>query len=479
MNADDDALTRRLAVTLGQASKALPGAPADAVGSVRRRLARRRRRLRMAAGAAAVSVALATMATVAGPYLGLRPDPAAPGPAGTGVIRLWTLSTADRNPGLRDRIDAFNDRSDARVELSTFGNDAYKRVMAGPWPDPAPDVFENWGGASLAEPVRAGRATDLTDAVADCPEVSGALLPSVLDGARVDGRLYGLPMTGVQPVVLFYHKKLFADAGLSPPRTYAELLTAVDAFRGRGITPIALAGGERWPALMHLAYLTDRIGGAGVFAGIAAGRPGAWRDPALRQAATLTQELVRRGAFGATADALGYESGAASRSLADGQAAMQVMGSWEYGNQLRADPAFAARDLGWVPFPTVAGGTGDPADVVGVPANYLTVDAQSPYRTEAVDFLLRTVTSDAYVDGLLAAGEVPAVRDLEPRLAGQPHAEFARFAHRLAAGAPTFTLVWDQALPSAVAGELLDQTARLFRLEITPDQFVAAMAATG
>jgi raffinose/stachyose/melibiose transport system substrate-binding protein/xylobiose transport system substrate-binding protein len=96
-----------------------------------------------------------------------------------------------------------------------------------------------------------------------------------------------------------------------------------------------------------------------------------------------------------------------------------------------------------------------------------------------VDFLVRTVASDAYLDGLLEAGEVPAIRDLEPRLAGHPHAEFARFTHRLAAGAPSFALVWDQALPPAVAAELLDQSARLFRLEITPARFVAAMAAAG
>jgi ABC-type glycerol-3-phosphate transport system substrate-binding protein len=75
--------------------------------------------------------------------------------------------------------------------------------------------------------------------------------------------------------VLFYHRKLFTDAGLRPPATYADLLTAGDTFRGRGITPIALGGGDRWPALMHLAYLTDRLGGAGVFADVAAGRPGA------------------------------------------------------------------------------------------------------------------------------------------------------------------------------------------------------------
>jgi ABC-type glycerol-3-phosphate transport system substrate-binding protein len=476
---DDDSLARRLAVTLAQAANALPAAPPGTVHSVRRRFTHRRRRIRMATGAAAAFVALATTAALAGPYLGLRPFTTADPVGGTGVVHVWMLHSTDRNPGLRNCIDGFNDRSDVRVELSLFGNDAYKRVMAGPWPDPAPDVFENWGGASLYGPVRAGRATDLTEAMAGRPGVADVLLPGVLAGARVDGRLYGLPKTGVQPVVLFYHKRLFAENGLKPPRTYADLLTAVDAFHDRGITPMALAGGERWPALMYLAYLTDRIGGSEVFADVAAGRPGAWRDPAVVRAATLAQELVRHQAFGATADRLRYDSGDTSRLLADGEAAMQLMGSWEYSKQLRTDPAFAAGDLGWVPFPTVVGGTGDPADVVGVPANYLTVDPHAPHREEAVDFLLRTVTSDAYLNGLLEAGEVPAVRDLEPRLAGQPHAEFARFVHRLATDAPAFALVWDQALPWATAAELLENTAKLFRLEITPDQFVAAMAATG
>jgi xylobiose transport system substrate-binding protein len=157
---------------------------------------------------------------------------------------------------------------------------------------------------------------------------------------------------------------------------------------------------------------------------------------------------------------------------------MQLMGSWEYGAQSAADPAFAATGLGWTPFPAVPGGDGDPADLVGVPANYLSVDAASPYRAEAVQFVARTVTSDAFLDGLLAAGEVPAVRDLEPRLAGHPHAGFARFVHRLAVAAPSFTLAWDQALPRPVASVLLDRTRQLFQLTITPEQFVAAMAAT-
>jgi ABC-type glycerol-3-phosphate transport system substrate-binding protein len=349
--------------------------------------------------------------------------------------------------------------------VSTFANDTYKQMLSGPelTGESAPEIFETWGGADLARSVQAGAVADLTDDLAEHPEVARSVIDKVLAGGQVGGRQYGLPMTGVQPVMLFYHKGLFADAGLAPPRTFADLLTAVDTFRTRKITPIALAGAPGWPALMYLAYLTDRLGGPAVFADIAAGRPGAWQNPSLLRAAEMTQQLVRRGAFATDAATMDYDDGAATRQLGEGRAAMQLMGSWEYANQLTENPGFAATELGWVSFPTVPDGTGDPADVVGVPANYFSVEARGPHRAAATEFLLRTVTSSAYLDGLLDAGEVPAVRDLESRLAGRPDAGFARYTHRLATAAPAFTLMWDQALPPAAATALLVNTRRLFQ----------------
>jgi xylobiose transport system substrate-binding protein len=474
VSGDDDLLARRLAATLAQAGHALPDAPPDAVATARRRFLRRRRRARTLT-AAAIALVAAAVVTVPSVVLRRPPPPAADSDA---VVRVWVLGSA-RNDALRERIEAFNARSAVRVELTAFGNEAYKEVMAGPGTlDPAPDVYENWGGADLAGAVRDGRAADLTAALAARPGARDLFLPGVLEGGQVGGRQYGLPATGVQPVVLFYHKRLFADAGLSPPRTYDDLLAAVDTFRERRITPIALAGGTGWAPLMYLEYLTDRLGGPGVFADVLAGRPGAWRHPAVRQAAEMTQQLVRRGAFGPDPSHVQYDDGAASTLLSSGQAAMHLMGSWEYGQQVASAPRFAEAGLGWVPFPAVAGGAGDPDDLIGSPVNYLSVDATGPHCEAAVDFVARTLTSEEFLDGLLAAGEVPAVRDLEERLDGRPHAGFARFVHGLASGAPSFVLAWDQDLPRPAATVLLDRTRQLVQLRITPDQFVAAMAAT-
>ena len=48
---------------------------------------------------------------------------------------------------------------------------------------------------------------------------------------------------------------------------------------------------------------------------MAAGRPGAWRDPAMVQALTMCQELAERGAFGKNFASINYDNTGASRFL--------------------------------------------------------------------------------------------------------------------------------------------------------------------
>jgi raffinose/stachyose/melibiose transport system substrate-binding protein len=66
----------------------------------------------------------------------------------------------------------------------------------------------------------------------------------------------------MQPVVLWYNKDLLKKVGLSePPATWNDLLDAVKKFNAAGIAPFAIGGASKWPELMWIEYLTDRIGG--------------------------------------------------------------------------------------------------------------------------------------------------------------------------------------------------------------------------
>jgi ABC-type glycerol-3-phosphate transport system substrate-binding protein len=475
---DDDALTRRLAATLSEAEAAVPGAPPEFVAATRGRYARARaRRARLAALASSVLVLVVTAVagTAIGRGTGWLDSPAAV--PGHDVVRVWTLHSDLRTGALRKAAERFNGGDGAKIEITEFGTDDYKsRLRAALGTSEAPDIFLNWGGGDLAELVRRREVLDLTGPLARHPGVVRAFRPEILDAARVDGGQYGLPMSGVQPVVLFYNRAVFAEASLRPPTTYDELLSLVDAFRDRGVVPLALAGAQGWSELMYLMYLVDRIGGAAASAAIAAGQPGAWADPAVLAAAESCRDLAERGAFGEVFESVWYDGGGASRLLATGRAAMHVMGSWEYMNQLTLHPEFVRDDrLGWVPFPAVPG-AGDPDGLVGVPANYFSVAAASPHAQRAVDFLADALTSDGYLDGLVRAGELPAVRDAGVRAETAVDGDFVRFTERLLARAPSFTLAWDQAL-GPVAGERLNALVRqLFQAEITAEEFVTEMA---
>ena len=400
------------------------------------------------------------------------------GPGGSrDKIQVWALQDPQNEPVINAGLDFFNQSAPVRAELVTYVNDAYKQKLHVSMGSPnAPDVFFNWGGGNLAEFVNANQVVDLSHALAARPEVRDAFLPSVLAVGRISNGQYGLPMNGIQPVVLFYHKGVFADAGLEPPKTWNDLLSLVDAFKSRKITPISLPGSQGWTELMYLEYLLDRIGGPDRFSAIAAQRDGAWRDEAVIRALRMCQELAERGAFGSNFASINYDNTGASKLFATGKAAMFLMGSWEYTSQLSNNPDFVERgDLGWTTFPTVDGGAGDPLNVVGNPANYFSISASSPHVRDATTLLIETLSSDAYVEDLVNSGQVPAVAGVERKLEGTPNAEFATFTYDMVAKAPSFTQSWDQALSPAVGTEMLTNLQKLFLSDITPEEFVEAM----
>ncbi|TDB70400.1 ABC transporter substrate-binding protein [Micromonospora sp. KC723] len=476
---EHDRLTRRLAAMLSEAQDAVPPAT-DVMTAFRRRYAQaRRRRVRTLAVACAVMVVAATVLIGATWAPGSRRPADLAGPVrGDGQIQVWTLRSQSRVSALRACAADFSRSADIEVDIASYPNQRYQQQLreALTSTDP-PDIFFHWGGGGMKEMVRAKQVLDLTEALRARPQVANAFAPEVLTAGRVDGRQYGLPASGVEPIMLFYNRRVFAQADLRPPETYADLLALVDAFKARGTDPLALAGADGWSELMYLMYLVDRIGGPRPFADIAAGRPGAWSHPAVLQAARMARELVERGAFGRDFTTLRYDDGGSSGRLASGQAAMQLMGSWEYALQLTLDPDFVRDgDLGWVPFPAVPGGAGDPTNVVGAPGSYFSVSSASLDAEQAVDVLFSLLTCNRYVDALLHAGEVPAVTDVAARAAGTPHAEFIRSTHRLVAVAPSSTLAWDQALSPTAGAALNANLRRLFALEFTAEQFAAAMS---
>lgn len=217
-------------------------------------------------------------------------------PSAGGDVSVWVTSGTDGV--LKSSQERWNAESDSKIDIQFFETDPYKSklrtaISAGE----GPTVFHNWGGGGLKQYVDAGEVESLQAAFDADPEAKDRIFPSVLEGATIDGEIYGTPYNGVQPVVIYYNKSVFEQAGIAVPTTWDELLDAVSVFNEQGIAPFSIGGASRWPYRMWLAYLTDRIGGPEVFQRIEAGEAGAWEDPAVVQAATMIQDLVDAGGF--------------------------------------------------------------------------------------------------------------------------------------------------------------------------------------
>lgn len=446
----------------------------------------RTRTIRTAAAAAGVAALLTGVAACggsSGPSAGGQDAGAGDGAAGegggpAGTAQVWAVS-GGLDPVYEASLERFNEASDGEVSLELFQNDPYKqklRVSMGA--DTGPDLFFGWGGGILKEYVDAGNVEDLTPYLEENPEWRDRFFPNVLETASFDGKVYGIPLNGMQPVVLFYNKEIFAAAGVEPPETYEDLLTLVETFREQGITPISLGGASKWPNLMYEQYLVDRIGGPEVFQAVLDGEPDAWCDPTFIEANTRIQELVEAGAFPDNFSSIAYDTGQATALLFTGQAAMHLMGGWDYANTLANAPEFIAEDkLGWVPFPEVEGGEGDPANIAGNPSNYYSLNAGSDAKDTAIDYLQNEVMSPEYIQGLLDGGAVPPVTGLEDQLAESENGEWLQFMYSTVQDAPHFQQSWDQALPPDQADALLTNLDRLFLLQITPEEFCANMTA--
>lgn len=436
-----------------------------------------RRRRAIAGLTAAAAAAMALTACGGGAESGSASG-SQTGAGGAGAS-AWALTGGTHEQIWKDSFEQWNQANpDQKIDVQWFANDSYKeKVRTAIGSDNAPTLIFSWGGATVRDYVSAGKVADIT---ADTSDVLTRVIPSIAEGGKVDGKVYAIPNVGTQPVVLYYNKDLFDQAGVSVPTTWSELEAAVQTFKDAGITPIALAGASKWTNMMWLEYLLDRIGGAEVFQKIEANEPDAWSDPAVLEAVTKVQDLVKEGAFGDAFGSVVADSNADVALVHTGKAAMLLQGSWGYGTFMTDAPDFVSGgSLGFAAFPTVEGGAGDPSDVVGNQANFWSVSATASEKAQSdAKAYLNTLFDDAYVQAMVDGGDIPPTVGAEKFIKGSTQEDFLDFGYNLVLDSASFQLSWDQALPADTSQTLLDNIQQVFTLAITPQQFADAMNAT-
>jgi raffinose/stachyose/melibiose transport system substrate-binding protein len=402
------------------------------------------------------------------------------GGGGAGAATYWTLSGQPQQKIREDVVKRFNaSGAGGSIKQTLFQNDAYKtKVKTALGAGQGPTIIWGWGGGGLREYVKNDQVEDLTSFFSENAALKEKLFPSSFGAATVDGKVYAMPAETVQPIVLFYNKKLFDKVGAQPPKTWNDVMALVDTFNSAGIAPFSLGGQSRWTNMMWLEFLLDRIGGPEVFQNVFDGKKDAWSDPAVTDMLTKVQDLVKAKGFVKGFSSITADSNADLALLYTGRAAMMLHGVWTYGTMKASGGSFVTGgNLGYMNFPSVEGGKGDPSNTVGNPGQYYSISskASDAEKETARKFFSTTVLDEAEVKQWVELGNVPIVKGADKNFGTSKDPEWLQFVYETASKAKVFAQSWDQALSPTAAEALLDNISRLFQLSVSPAQWIENM----
>ncbi|WP_411151285.1 extracellular solute-binding protein [Streptomyces sp. A30] len=383
------------------------------------------------------------------------------GSSGTTTIEWWNISTTEPTKSvwaaLAKKFEAQNPK--VKVKIVQLENDAYKSKMTALTASgKLPDIFHTWGGGVLKQQVDAGLVEDLTDRTK--PWADG-LLSVAKEPYLLDEKAYGIPFD-IGMIGFWYNKALFKQAGIStPPTTWSGFLDAVGKLKAKGITPLALAGKEKWPGMYYWAYLAMRTAGADALQ--KANDDKDFTSAEFVQAGQHLKDLVdlqpfQKGFLGA---AYSTPTGQAA-AVGNGKAAMELMGQWAPVVQADAGKGLED-DLGFFPFPAVEGGKGAITEVFGGGGGHA---LRQGAPQAAVDFLKFFASEATDLELVKKTGVLPVVPSAESAIA-DPNIKAVQAQLK---GATGFQLYLDQAYAPALGQEVNDSVAALIAGSKSPEQ---------
>jgi raffinose/stachyose/melibiose transport system substrate-binding protein len=238
----------------------------------------------------------------------------------------------------------------------------------------------------------------------------------------------------------------------------------VKKLKAAGITPIALAGKDKWPGHYYWAYLAMRVGGVELLQ--QAGQDGKFDKPEFVQAGEHLKELVDLAPF--QKGFLGAEYGSAdgqAAAVGNRKAAMELMGQW--APSVQADTTKKPRNLGgdlaFGTFPAVDGGKGKTTDAFGGGGGFA-LGKNAPDKT--IDFVKFLLSLDNVKTEVATGAVLPVVKGAETAVTDPLQKDVATAL----AAATGFQLYLDQAYAPAVGQQVNDSVAELIAGKATPEK---------
>jgi len=175
-------------------------------------------------------------------------------------------------------------------------------------------------------------------------------LPTPVGSTKFDGKTYGVPQV-TDSLALMYNKKLFADAGVEVPKTWAEMKAAAATIKTKTKKDGAFLNPGGY-------FMLPFIYGEGGDLLNAADKKITVNSPEAIAGAAIAADLVKSPGFVKPPATDAY--GAMMKGFTAGNTAMIINGPWEVNN-IKGAPAFGGIDnLGIAPVPAGSKRAGAP-----------------------------------------------------------------------------------------------------------------------
>ena len=302
----------------------------------------------------------------------------------TGTLTVLTkFADPAYAPYFQSVADAFQKANPGlKLDFQQVGDQPYKdKIRVLTTAKKLPDVYFSWAGDFAGKFVRAGLAADLTKELNSAWGKS--LAPAAVSAFQYSGKKYGVPIN-LDAKVFVYNKKLFAQAGVKVPSTFANLLTACDKLKAAGIEPIAFGNQFGWPAIHYMTQLNAQNVPAATLNSDYDPKVGKFTHPGYVKA---LDQFMQINSHCLTQKSNGIAHGTARANLTAGKAAMQYVEIVEFPNY---DSAKVGADFASVwdffPMPPIAGAAGDQGALTGAPDGFM-ISSKTKNKAAAVAFL--------------------------------------------------------------------------------------------
>jgi glucose/mannose transport system substrate-binding protein len=265
-----------------------------------------------------------------------------------------------------------------------------------------PDSFQGHAGAELLDYIKAGQVEPI-DFIYKKYGFAKIMPKGLISQITYKGHIYSVPVNIHRANVLWYNPAVLKKAGITKvPTKWAEFISALNKAKTAGVIPLSL--GEQWTQKHLLETVMIATIGPARWATLWKTGNG-WNSAGVRLALNRYKTLLTY----TNSDAASLTWQDASKLVADGKAAFNVMGDWAdgyYRIDLKKKPKTG---YGWAATPGTAG-------IYDWLSDSFTLPKGAPHRAAAVQWLGFLGSKRAQDTFNPVKGSIPARQDANPKL---------------------------------------------------------------